>query len=151
MIKTSNTIYKTLVFAIILLFIGVGIQPAIAITPKPSDIEDNCDLCPFINNKYNPKVEEKNQELSDKLAIIKEMNKKIDSFTPREDNQTICRILWIVLGVFVGPMIILDKILTSFEGSVLWNLLEPIFYLSITVLTYLSDVILNMIYKFHCI
>ena len=151
MIKTSNTIYKTLVFAIILLFIGVGIQPAIAITPKPSDIEDNCDLCPFINNKYNPKVEEKNQELSDKLAIIKEMNKKIDSFTPREDNQTICRILWIVLGVFVGPMIILDNIIISLEDSKLWNILEPVFYLSTIVLTVLCDNILDRIYEFDCV
>ena len=35
-----------LVVGITILFLGVGIQPAIAVIPKISDGEDYCDICP---------------------------------------------------------------------------------------------------------
>ena len=137
-----------LAVGVILLFIGVTVQPAIAVNPISSDNEENCNICPKISKLQ---LVEKYQELSDSITTFTEMNKKINPVTPREDNQTICKILWIVLGVFVGPLIILDKILTSFEGTKLWNILEPIFYLFITLLTVLSDIITDKIYKFDCV
>jgi len=137
-----------LAVGVILLFIGVTVQPAIAVNPISSDNEENCNICPKISKLQ---LVEKYQELSDSITTFTEMNKKINPVTTREDNQTICKILWIVLGVFVGPLIILDKILTSFEGTKLWNILEPIFYLFITLLTVLSDIITDKIYKFDCV
>ncbi len=139
---------RELVVGVILLFIGIAVQPSIAVIPISSDNEEDCNIChPFSNLQEI----EKYKELSNRFITLKEMNRKINPITPREDNQTICKILWLVLGVFVGPMITLDKIITSFEGSKLWNILEPIFYLSITVITVLCDNILNMIYEFDCV
>jgi len=136
------------VVGITILFLGVSINPAIAVNPISSDNEDDCSICHPISNLQEI---EKYKELSNRFTTLKEMNKKINPITPREDNQTICKILWIVLGVFVGPIITLDKILTSFEGSKFWNILEPVFYLSITVITVLCNNILNMIYEFDCV
>ena len=44
-------LYKTLVIGVIVLFVGIGIQPAFAIT---SDISiNNCELCPKIVSEQN--------------------------------------------------------------------------------------------------
>jgi len=39
-------LYKSLVVGVIVLFIGVGIQPAFAVTPDISKSDDDCNLCP---------------------------------------------------------------------------------------------------------
>ena len=142
--------YKNIltVVGITILFLGLSINPAIAVNHISSDNADDCNICPKVSKLQGV---EKYKELSDRITTLKEMNKKINHITPREDNQTICNILWIVLGVYVGPMITLDKILTSFKGSKLWNILEPIFYLSITVLSVICDIIANKIYEFDCV
>jgi hypothetical protein len=36
---------------ITVLFLGVGIQPAIAITPTPSDSEEDCEICPKMSKQ----------------------------------------------------------------------------------------------------
>ena len=86
--KLRDLLSKTLVVGVIVLFIGVGIQPAFAVTPDTSDSVEDCNLCPKaskqqidrLNNllerlvrydsqlsilsKHNPEIEEKYQELS---------------------------------------------------------------------------------------
>ena len=47
----QRIICKTLAVAVIILFLGVGVQPAIAVTPETTDIEDDCNLCPKKHNK----------------------------------------------------------------------------------------------------
>ena len=90
--------YKTLIVGVIVLFIGVGIQPAFAVTPNDSDSEDDCNLCPKVSNlhlvrlknllnrlekydnilsalsKHYPEFEERYQELSDRLTAFIEMD-----------------------------------------------------------------------------
>jgi hypothetical protein len=39
-------LYKTLVVGVIALFIGMGVQPAVAVTP---DSEEECELCPKVS------------------------------------------------------------------------------------------------------
>ena len=41
-----------LVVGVILLFIGIAIQPAIAVNPISTDNEDDCDICPKISNLH---------------------------------------------------------------------------------------------------
>ena len=89
-----------LVVGVILLFIGVGIQPAMAVNPDTSDSEDDCNLCPKVSSlhlvrlksllnrieKYDnilsvlskkyPEVAEKYQELLERITTFKEMNQE---------------------------------------------------------------------------
>ena len=47
----ERILYKSLVVGIVILFVGMWIQPVIAVTPDTVDNEDDCDLCPSIDNK----------------------------------------------------------------------------------------------------
>lgn len=165
---------KGLVFAIIFLFIGITIQQTIAVNPMSSKGREDCNICPKLSNlhrmylknlskrlevlnnklsglsKHYSEIAEKYQDLLERITTNKEGNKKLTPIASREDNPIICRILWRALGVFIVPMITLEKILTSFEDSKLYNILEPIFYLAITVQTIICDNILDMIYKYDC-
>jgi hypothetical protein len=84
-------IKNVLVVGVILLFISIAFQPAIAVNPISSDNEEDCDICPKVSkthlvrlkslinrvetiknkllpmSKYNTKFVEKYQELSDRL------------------------------------------------------------------------------------
>ena len=54
----QRTICKILVVAVIILFIGIGIQPAFAVTSDTSESEDDCNLCPKkVSNQHYDKVE----------------------------------------------------------------------------------------------
>lgn len=91
---------KILVIGITVLFLGIGIQPAIAEIPLSNDSEDEeeCDICPKLNNiqlfkikslllrletlvnelsvisKKDPIVELKYQEFSKRFSVLKEIN-----------------------------------------------------------------------------
>ena len=95
MAKTSSMVYKTLVVGVIVLFIGIGIQPAFAVTPNTTDSKDDCKLCPKVSSlhlfrlkrllnrlekydnelsvlsKLNPEIEEKYQEISNYINTDK--------------------------------------------------------------------------------
>ena len=111
---------KGLVVSVILLFIGVAVQPSIAINPVSSDNEEDCDICPKVSNlhivrlkslinrfekydnllsvlsKHNPEFEKKYQVLSNRLSTLKELNKEIKSYYPYP---IICNILLIIYGI----------------------------------------------------
>ena len=97
--KHPSLLYKILVVGIIVLFIGVGIQPAIAVKPDTSEGEDDCNLCAkklsishlvliesLLNRlekidyelslitKLNPTIEEKYKVISNRISEIKEIN-----------------------------------------------------------------------------
>ena len=99
--RELGNMYKALVIGVIVLFIGVGIQPAIAVTLNSADSEDDCNLCPkkvskqhiiklkslisrldtlntklLTVSKLNPDIEERYQDISDKVAILKDINKQ---------------------------------------------------------------------------
>ena len=52
MVKASNWVYKTITIGVIVLFICVGIQPAFAFNPNTLDSEEECNICPKINNLH---------------------------------------------------------------------------------------------------
>ena len=97
------------------MFTGIAIQSAIAVNPISGDNEDDCDICPKVSkihlvrlksllnrvetlnnkllvmSKLNPEVEEKYQELSDRITIL-----------PVSINrENICTILAMILGPFL--------------------------------------------------
>ncbi len=106
---------------ITILFLGLAMQPSIAVNPIPSNNEEDCDICQKVSNlhlvrlkslinrvetldnklsvlsKHNPEVIEKYQELSDKITTQKEMNKKLNFDW---DFPIICNILLITQVVF---------------------------------------------------
>jgi hypothetical protein len=123
--RKHNVFYKTLVIGVIVLFIGIGIQPAIAnnvsIT-KASESEDDCDICPTITNrnlarvksmvnkienndnslsllsKQCPKIAVKYQEISNKII---NSNKDLEHNIPLVSSLTICDII----ALFMFPIL----------------------------------------------
>jgi len=111
-----------LIVGVILLFIGVTVQPAIAVNPISTDNDEDCEICPkvkkthlvrlkslinrveTINNKFsviskhNPEIEEKYQEL---LSYDYE-NDNTNGWYP--GNIFICIFLWYPL-VFIAFML----------------------------------------------
>ena len=135
-----------IVVGITILFLGVGIQPAIAVTTNTSDIDDNCNLCPKVKkhnivrlksllnrldqydnqlsalSKKYPEVAEKSQELSERITTIKEMNTKLNSITDWETTPALCLILIIIWGVsfgLAGFFLILSNIFASLRINIL--------------------------------
>ena len=100
------------VIGITALFLGLAIQPSIAITPTSSEGEDDCNLCPKVSSlhlvglksllnrmekydnllsllsKHNPEVAEKYQKFSDRNTILPESIIR----------ESICNILALILG-----------------------------------------------------
>ena len=124
----GNMFRKGLVVGIIVLFIGVGIQPAFAnevsITNKTSDVEEDCNCNPVSNlhlirlermlnrlemhtkilsvfSKYNPEVAEKYQEISNRISTLKETNNELKLDSPFQYNLFMC-IYLITLLISVG-------------------------------------------------
>ena len=64
------------VVGITILFLGLTINPAVAVNPIPSDNEEDCDICPKVDNLQ---LGEKYQELFDRITTLKEMNKEYES------------------------------------------------------------------------
>ena len=91
-------LYKILVIGVVVLFIGVGIQPALAVNHNVTESKDDCDLCPKVSNqniglikslinrleiyekqlsvlsRFNPEFEEKYQEVSKGISTIQGLN-----------------------------------------------------------------------------
>ncbi|KYK23260.1 hypothetical protein AYK21_02870 [Thermoplasmatales archaeon SG8-52-2] len=136
--KKQNVFYKTLVIGVVVLFIGIGIQPAIAnnVFIKASKSEEDCDICPTIRNqnfvriksmlkrldnndntlsvlsKQYPKIAVIYQELSNKV-INRNMEFKHNFHL--ETSLTICDIL----ALFMFPILMFGSpFLSLFDYSV---------------------------------
>jgi hypothetical protein len=96
--RNPVVLYKTLVVGIIVLLLGIGIQPAIAVNHNATHTEDDCEICPKISNqnivlikslfnrlkifekqlsvlsRFNPEFEEKYQEMSEGISTIQGLN-----------------------------------------------------------------------------
>lgn len=116
--------HKNIILAIgiTILFLGVGIQPAIAkdvSLSKPSDNGDDCDICPSIN-KINNLVDKKEyKKLANMIDKYFEMysNSKLD--TPKGNFRPICGILRILHAQYIARVIILLTI---------WGLLYSLYH-----------------------
>ena len=54
--EVGNNMREVLVIGIILLFVGIAFQPAVAVTPKTTVNDDDCNLCPKVSNLKNNKT-----------------------------------------------------------------------------------------------
>jgi hypothetical protein len=101
----EKMLYKTLVVGVIVLFIGVGVQPAIATVENDSiEKDDDCNLCAkkvskpnlvflkglldiidrninklSVISKNNPILEKKYPELFTKITILKEVSNELNN------------------------------------------------------------------------
>jgi len=149
-------LYKTLVISVIFLFIGIGLQPAFAVTSNFYNNDDGCDICAKkvskshfdlisgllnIFKKYEnqlsvlakqyPQIEEKNQELSSAINIFTE---EVDSIY-RNGDSFIC----IIIGMLSSPL-----------GHIL-NLLAPLpWYPSKFVIATLHSILSVLYVNFNC-
>ena len=134
------------VVGITILFLGISINPAVAVNPINSDNEEDCSICPKISSlhlvrlksfidrleindnklsvisKYHPKVKEKYQELSDRIRTLKEMNKEIK---PEHPYPIICSILFSITFLFFSISYIMYAM---FEGKIIFIILFPLFF-----------------------
>jgi hypothetical protein len=125
------------VVGITILFLGLSIQPSIAVKPISSDNEDDCSICPKIS-----KLKElgKYQELFDRTTTLKEMNKELKSDS---DRPIICAILDFLLI----PMDILYELINLLQDFTLISLSLA----SIILIGIISwSVILLIAYGFDC-
>ena len=72
---------------VILLFIGVAVQPVIAVNPISSDNEEDCSVCPKVSKQQELG---KYQELFDRITTLGEMNQGLKS---DREHPIICNIL----------------------------------------------------------
>ncbi len=166
----TSCVKNGLVVAIVLLFIGVAVQPSIAVNPIPSDNEEDCDICPkssslhlvrlksLINrvetldnklsvmSKHNPKVADKYQELSDKIITLSEMNKILNSNNSL--NFTACLILTLIMGlyfIFMFPPWILYRFSYNRELYLIHEIVEKFM-----IITFIPILPLWAIWFFGC-
>ena len=112
----KEIIVKGLAVVVILLFVGIGIQPAFAFTPT-IDTNDTCDLCPkkgkshllsiesILNRleifekqlsilyKLNLEVEDKYKKISERIFVLKEIYNKQITITNNDEFPFICFII----------------------------------------------------------
>jgi hypothetical protein len=69
----KRMLYKTLVIGVMVIFIGIGVQPAFAVTRDTTDSEDDCDLCPSIEDVVDSKEIEKYKEMSETISTLKDL------------------------------------------------------------------------------
>jgi len=140
MSKNPAVLYKTLVVGVIVLFVGLGVQPAFAVKSDVSDSRDDCNLCPkkvsnqnlvrlknvvsrleTLNSKLSvlskqyPEMEGLYIELSDIILTLKEINKTTELNSPNSDFTIICEIFYRIAN---GA----ESLAQRFEG--LWEFLN---------------------------
>jgi len=156
MVTKFVILYKTLVVGVILLFIGIGIQPAFAVKSNFSDTDNDCELCAkkvstshlilisgliniiekyenqlILSSKQYPQFEEKYKDLFNAITIFSEEINNIN----RNGDSLICKII----ALLCSPL-----------GHIL-NLLAPLpwypsKYIIITIYSILSALYIN----FNC-
>lgn len=155
----KNLFGKILVLGIIVLFIGVGIQPAIAnnvsITTA-SDSEEDCNLCPKVStsrfvrlksllnrldtfgnrlsviSKQNSIVEGKYQELIRRIIIFKEINLVLNQVKSPILSRILCGISVNIARILFIPLIAIAVMLVSTPFTEkLFNIYEELIYFPI--------------------
>ena len=130
-------VVKILVFGIIVLFLGVSIQPAFAvnISKSFSNNEDECTLClqkiskshivlfySLLNRleKYNirlsqlykqyPEFEKNYQDLSESISTLRDKTKELKLDNKNQYPTTICKILGAIFVLYAALMMPVDPI-----------------------------------------
>ena len=141
-----------LAVGITILFLGVSINPAIAVNPKSSDNEEDCSICPKVSklhliglknllnrvetlndklsviSKPHPEVAKRYQELFDRITTLKEINTELKSDTPYP---IFCNILEIMV-----VSTILYVTITSYTPDIVPDIIYYILLIPIFIIGY---------------
>jgi hypothetical protein len=77
----TSLLYKSLVVGVIVLFIGVGVQPAFAVTSITSDSDDECNLCPKLSKQHIVRVKsllDRLEKYDNELSVLSKLNPEIE-------------------------------------------------------------------------
>ena len=145
-----------LVVVVILLFIGVAFQPAIAVNPISSNNEDDCDICPKVSSlhlvrlkslinrvetldnklsvisKFHPKLVGKYQELFDRITTLKEMNREYESDLSW-DFPIICNVLYYIFGYQFITLMILIIIEGYYDNQIISSILRTWYAMKVMI------------------
>ncbi|UCF49716.1 MAG: hypothetical protein JSU91_08205, partial [Thermoplasmatales archaeon] len=147
--RNPVVLYKTLVVGIIVLLLGIGIQPAIANVSNISisDSKDDCEICPKVSNKnlvlikslinrleifekqlsvlsrFYPEFEDKYQEVSEAISTIQGLNIGDD----------LCTILGMIVIITMSIVSISFSRELMIIGFILDITFGPIFILSFII------------------
>jgi hypothetical protein len=135
----NPVLYKSLAVSVIVLFIGLGIQPAFAITSNSIESDDDCNLCPKASKKHidrlinlldrlerydtqlselfnqYPEFEEKYQEILVQFDVLSELN-EINLPGQEWNYPIICGIIGIIDISLRFLMDFIDSIIYSLPG-----------------------------------
>ena len=151
----SAMLYKTLVVGVIVLFVGVGVQPAFAVSQDVDDSEDYCELCPSFEKLIKNRDVEINPDYLDIINSLKEMNDRITRLKELNNNfdfnfqwhyPFICTILLIIqipVMIMLAPLWYLYDNCVSFQINslpcsiikIIFPIMEKIFYPPMILLT----------------
>jgi hypothetical protein len=140
----EKMLYKTLVVGVIVLFVGMGVQPAVAVTPDTNESEDDCNLCAkkvsksqltLLENSLNrlekyenqlsilskqyPQFEEKYKEISKGMMSLREVNKELKS--DNFDINKFCYIAYYLIFILIAPAVFYS----TWDVNLFTNLLLP--------------------------
>ena len=159
----NNMLKNSIVFGVILLFLGVGFQPALSneISTNPVSVDEDCFECQPVNRvdllkvklllirveaftniilsrfSHIQEIREKCEEASERISEISELN----------ENVFVCNFLFIAVIFIVAIVELTDMILNPFEqGSPIFiligTLLSPwylfLFSISFTIIGYMA-------------
>lgn len=137
-----------LAVAVILLFLGVGVQPAIAKVESRTTNNDDCNLCP---KKVNNLRIDRTISVKDLLKINDDLNNKSFFNKDTYEDSTICDILLLVFFRYVTSIIALDLIMNILSSLFSFRILFFPLYLVLTGKnTFLGVIVLVVAERFNC-
>ena len=139
--KGKPVLCKSLVVGVIILFVGIGIQPAFAVTSNSTGNKDDCNLCPKINKQQIDKLitrldKYEKYDIQSVLStqnpikeeIFQSLSKKITSDEKLSSNSSICEFLEkYFLGLF------LRAVLFSILFDIIYETFFPLFSISLDI------------------
>ena len=162
----NPVLYNSLVVGVIVLFIGIGIQPAFAVTTDVSD-SDVCDICPKVSKSYIFRI----RRMIDRLVkydnqlsglfnhILKNDEEFLDlhdKITPPEkisSNNSICNLIYnYFIVLFLRAVLfsmLLEKIYDTFF-PLFSTILDIIYELLMAKFIFVSAILVNLNFLFDC-
>ena len=153
--KKPRLFYKMLVFGVIVLFIGIGIQPAFAVTPDKSDNDDDCKLCPKVSNLHFVRLKNllnRVEKYDNILSVLskhnsKEINKELKPNKPLNDYPITCNILDKILNRHINRTIWFENLCYKFKNiPILYNILVSFFH----IYFFIGGIIVIIGYGYGC-
>jgi hypothetical protein len=144
----QRLIGKGLTVAVILLFVGVGVQPAIAKVESRTTKNDDCNLCP---KKVNNLRIDETISLKDLLRINDDLKNKSFFNKDTYEDSKICDILLLVFFRYVTAIIGLNLIINVFYSNLFFRILFfPVYLILTTKNTLMGVFLLVLAERINC-